>query len=194
MDRSDRATVERGVKFAPFTRWNDRPGGEAERFEHLADDHGVGREHLAQHCDRWSVGGSAFWRLNRASFDFLASVIQHCACKNVFGFCVGGNAKTWHVNADDAYTVDLIWKKAQRDTRCCWDAQVGDNHCIVTVGVSEVVDGFAYVFEQFAGDKRFGVEGYIADGAACPVEVRHERQAINTAGRARQNGRRPAHA
>jgi hypothetical protein len=56
------------------------------------------------------------------------------------------------------------------------------------------VDRIADILEQLAGDQRLGVERHVADRAARAVEMRREGQAVDAAGRTRQDRGGAAHA
>ena len=194
MDRGDGGAVERGIKLAPFARRNDRTGGEAERLQHHADRDRIDGEHLADKRDRRLLGPSAARRLHRALLGFLPGIAQHGARQNVLRLRMGRHAKTRHVDADDANAVDFLRQEPQRHAGSRRHAEVRDHDRVVMLGVRELEHGFADVLEQLAGHKRFGIERHIAHGALGAVEMRREGQAVNAAGGARKDGRRPAHA
>ena len=72
-------------------------------------------------------------------------------------------------------------------------AEIDDDDGVVIVGVGELEHRLADVLEQLAGDERLGVERHVADGAARAVEMRREGQAVDAAGRARQDRRGAPH-
>jgi hypothetical protein len=194
VDRSDRSAVERGIQLAPLAGRHDRAGGQPHRFQHHADDHRIGREHFAQQRDRRLVGAAVARRLNRSCQHFATGVLEHRASQHILGFGVGRHTEAGHVDADDAYAVDLLGQDLQRHAAGRRHAQVDDDDGVVLRRVGLLVDSLADVLEQFAGDQRFGVERHIADAALRAVEMRGEGQAVDTAGRTRQDRRSAAHA
>ena len=73
-------------------------------------------------------------------------------------------------------------------------AEIGDDDCIVQLGVGELEHRLADILEQLAGDQGFRIERHIAHRAARAVEVGRKGQAVHAAGRARQHRRGPPHA
>ncbi len=193
VDCSNDFAVERGIELAPLTAGNDRTCRQTEWREHPSDTQRVRREHFAQQGHCRTVGFARNGGLDGASLHFLAGVIEHRTSQHILGFGVGGNAETRHIDADDPHPVDFIRQQAQRHAGRGGHAQVGDDDRVVPIRVGHVVDRFADIFEQLAGDQRFGIERHIADRPARTVEMRHEGQAVDATGRSRQHRRRAAH-
>ena len=103
------------------------------------------------------------------------------------------HAESGNVDADDPDPVDLLRQELQGHPGRGRHAQVDDDDGVVERRVGEFVHRLADVLEQLAGDQRFGIERHIAYGAARPVEMRRESQAIHAARRPRQHRRRAAH-
>jgi len=193
VDRGDRAGVERGVKLAPFARRHHRPGGQPHRRQHLADHHRVGGEHLAQKRDRRPVAAAAIRRRDRAGGDLARGIGQHRAGQHVLGLGMGRDAEARHVDPDDPHPVDLVGQKPERHARGGRHAQVRHHDRVVAIGIGQVMDRGADILEQLAGHQRFGIERHVADRAPRAVEMRHEGQPVDAAGRAGQHRRHPFH-
>ena len=114
MDCRHCATVQRGIKLAPFAAGHHRSRSKAQRRQHLPDHHGIGGEHFAQKANRRAIGFAVLGHGNGACLNLAAGIVQHRAGQNIFGLSMGWNAKAWHVNAHDADAVDLIGQQAQR--------------------------------------------------------------------------------
>ena len=198
VDRGDGGAIERGIQLTPFARRHHRTRRQTHRVQQHPDDHRVGREHLAQQRDRGprraAALGPGLRRLHRAGFGLAAGIFQHRAGQHVLGLGMRGHAETGHVDADDAHAVDLFRQDLQRHAAGGRHAQIDDHDRVVERRIGLLVDRFADVLEQLAGDQALAVEGHVADAAARAVEMRGEGQAIDAAGRARQDRRGAAHA
>ncbi len=104
-----------------------------------------------------------------------------------------GDAEPWDVDADDTDAVDFLWKEAQRHARRGRHAQVGDHDHVVKLGICELVDRLADILEKLAGNKGFGIEGNVSDGALRAVKMRGESQAVNAARGSRKHRGGAAH-
>ena len=193
MDRGTDARVQRGIKLAPFAAGHHWPGGQTHRRQHRADHHRVGGKHLAQQGNRGAVRPALQRRLYGTRLDLGPGIFQHRPGQHILGLGMSGNSKARHVDADDAHTVYLAWQQLQRHARGGGHTKVGHHHRIIAVGIGQFMHRIADIFEQLAGDQGFRIERHIAHRAARAVEMRHEGQAIDTAGRTRQHRRHPAH-
>ena len=194
MDSRHADAVQGRIQLAPLAGRHHRPGNQVHGCQHLADDHRIGREHLAQQRNRRLVQAPATRRLNRTVHDFFAGVLEHGAREHIFGFRVGRNTKAGYIDADDAHAVDLFGQQLQRHAAGGRDAQVDDHDGIELGRVRLGINRLADVFKQLASDQGLGVERHIAHAAARAVKVRGESQPVHTARRARQNGLGAAHA
>ena len=148
----------------------------------MRNDHRVGGEHFTQQGDG-GLGAAALARCGHgASHGFLAGIVQHGASQHVFGLGMGGHAKPWHINTNDAHTIDFLGQQLQGHTAGSRHTQVDDDDAIELVRVGLFVHSFTDIFEQLAGDQGFGVERHITYGAPCAVKMRGECEAINATG------------
>ena len=193
VDRGDCGTIECGVKLAPFACRHDRPGGQAQRLEHLSDADRIDGEHFAEQADR-RERRPLFRCCNGASFGLLSRIGEHRTREHILGLGMRRNAETGHVDADDADAVDVLAQQMQRHTARGRHAEIGDDNRVVIGRIGEALDRLLDVFEQFAGDERFGAERHVTDRPFCAVEVRGEGQPVNAACRAREHRRRAPHA
>ena len=194
MHRGDDVAVERRVQVAPLARGHLRRDAESHRRQQAAGEDRVDREHLAEQADARTFAEIAARTRDRAGLGFVARVAQHRAGEDVLRLGVRRHAETGHVDADDAHAVDFLGQQVERHAGSGRHAQVDDDDRVVLGRVGELVDGVTDVLEQLAGDQRLRVERDVADAALGAVEVRGEGKTVNAAGRARQDGRRTAHA
>ena len=131
--------------------------------------------------------------MHGASLHFLAGIIEHGTCQDILGFGMGGDAETGHIDAHDPDPVDLIGKQPKRHARCCGNAQVRHHDGVIAFRIGHVVDRFADILEQLAGDQRLRIERHITDRPARAVEMRHKGQPIDATGRTAQHGGGAAH-
>ncbi len=106
---------------------------------------------------------------------------------------MGWDTEARHVNADYADTIDCIGQQPQRHTARGRHAQVGHHDSVIFFRISHQLDGFLNVFKQLPSNERLGTEWHIANAAAGPIEMAGECQAVNTAGRTREDRRRAPH-
>ena len=194
MDSSNRFAVQCCIQLAPLAGGCHGTDRQIHGRNHLRNDHGVGGEHLAQQGDGGLSASALAGSRNWASHGFLAGIVQHGASQHVFGLGMGGYTKPWHINTNDAYTVDFLGQQLQRNTAGGGYAQIDDDDAIELVGIGLFVHSVADVFKQFTGDQGFRVERHIAHGAACAVKMRGECETVHTTGRAAQDGGCAAHA
>ena len=194
MDGRHRSAVQRCVELAPLACWHHRACGQAHGLEHARDDDWVGREHLPEQADARLVCTAAPGRLYGAVLNFFPRKTQHGARQHILGLGMGGNAKTGHIDTDDAHTVDFPGQQLQRHAAGGRYTQVDDDDGVQLVRIGLVVDRLTDVFEQLAGNQRLGVERHITHAAAGAVEMAGECETVDAAGRAGKNGERTAHA
>ena len=108
MNGTNDGTVQRRVEFAPFPRRYHRPGSQAHRLKHATDDHRIGGKHLPQQGNCRLVCAPGARRLHRSGQDFLARKLEHRTRQYVLGLGMGGYAKAWHIDADDANAIDFL--------------------------------------------------------------------------------------
>ena len=153
MNGGHHGAIQSAIQFAPLARGYGGASCQAHGLEHATNDDRIGGEHFTQQGDGWFVRAPAPRRLHRPGHGFGAGVFQHGACQHVFGLGMGGDAKAWHVDADDANAVDLFGQYLQRHTAGGGHAQVDDHDGVVQGRVGLLVHGFTDVFKQFAGDQ-----------------------------------------
>ena len=188
MDRCHCFAVQGGIQFAPLACGRNGADRQIHGRNHLRNDHGVCGEHLTQQGD----GGLDTSRLagcsHGASHGFLAGIVQHGASQHIFGLGMGGHTKPWHIDANDANTVDFFGQQLKRHTTGGGHTQVDDDDAVKLLRVRLSVNRLTNVLEQFAGHQGFGIEGHIAHGSASTIEMRGEGETVHAAGRAAQDG------
>ena len=153
MDSSYGCAIERCIKFAPLAGGHHRARCKAHGLEHATNDDRIGREHFTNHGDGGLIRTARTRRLNRTCQNFFARIFEHGAGQNIFGFCVRGHAKTWHIDANDTNTVDLFGQQLKWHTTGSRHAQIDDHNAVVFFGIGLVENSLANVFEQLACDQ-----------------------------------------
>ena len=193
MDRRTDAAVQGGIKLAPFAARHHRPGRQPHRRQHRPDHHRVRREHLAQQRHGRPVRPSPLRRLHRPRLDLGPGVFQHRTGQHILGLGMGRDAEPRHVDPHDPHAVDFRRQQLQRHAGRCRHAKVRHHHRVIAVGIGQFMHRITNVFEELARDQCFGVEGHIAHTPPRAVEVAHEGQPVDTAGRTGQHRRHPPH-
>jgi hypothetical protein len=194
MDRGGDPAIQCAVEIAPLARRQARRQRQSHRLQHGADADRIDREKLADQRHGRLVGLVVSRALHRAFFGLEARVFEHGAGEHVLRFRVRRHAEARHVDADDAHAFDLLGQQVERHARGGGHAQIDDHDRVVVFGLGDLEDRFADVFEELAAHERFGIEGHVAHGAARAVEMRRESEAVDAAGRTRQDRGRAAHA
>ena len=107
---------------------------------------------------------------------------------------MGGHTKAGHVYANNSNAIDFFGQELQRHTACGRHAEINNDERIKVLGIGLGVDRLANILKEFARDKRLGIKGHITHGSSSAIKMRCEGKAIDTAGTARQDGGRAAHA
>ena len=106
---------------------------------------------------------------------------------------MGRHAEARHVDPDHPDPVDLGRQAVQRNARRGRNTQIDHHDRVVLVRLGHLGDGIADVFVELTGDEGFRIERNVADRPASAVEMRREGQTVHTAGRPREDRRRPPH-
>jgi len=194
MHCGNRRAIKRSIELAPFARGYGRAQCKPKRREHLTHRHRVGGKEFAQQRDSGESDPPLPWRSHRTRAGFVERVLQHGARQHILGLCMGGDTEPRHIDTDDADAVDFARQQLKRYATCSGHAQVDDHQRVIALRIGFTINGFADVFEELAGDQRFGVERHVADTAARAVEMRGEGEPVHAACRARQDGVRAPHA
>ncbi len=193
MDRGNGTTIKRGIQAraihgrAPQGRRPD-PSGPASRRS-SSDQRGTSRP-----AGSLSDGPTCHLRaLERGQLYFCAGIIQHRTGQHILRLGVGRNAETGHVDADDR-TPSI----SDGSRRSGTPEAVGTQRLVTMIASSFPgrpchAPPRGYPRTACRSPSVSELNGHIANRPARAIEMRHERQTIDAAGRPRQDRRHALH-
>ena len=107
---------------------------------------------------------------------------------------MGRHTKAWHIYANHAHAIDLLWQQIERHAGSRGHAKISHDDRVIIFWLRQIMDRVANIFKKLAGDERFRIEGHIAHRAARTVEMAGEGQAIDATRTAGKDRRNAAHA